>query len=230
MMDIPLISVAKQRYNAKIVGLFWDSIDFEKYRVYEYKGKLDMIIQADPDLVNKYGLDYYPIAFYSKLDIKPFDEPCDVFYCGEDGGRLPIMEKVYEKLSDMGITCDFYCARSKRAGETINGIKHIEKMPYREYLSHMLTSRIILDILKPGIQGPTLRYCEAVVYDKKVLTNNPIAREMSVYDEKQFYVFDDNLQFDEEFLSTGLSSPNAHKADLSPMRMVEFICSKLNLK
>lgn len=230
LLDIPLYRLAKKWYQVRFVGLFWDSIDFVRYEAYKYKDKYDLMINADPEINRKYGVTNYPHAFYSKINIKPIDEICDVFYLGENGGRLPMMEKVYAKLTEMGFKCDFYCGRSENAGQTINGVKHIKRMSYFEYLSHLNNSRVILDLLKPGINGPSFRHIEGVVYDKKVLTNNPIAMELSFYDENQFYFFDDSLEFDEEFLGSDLSAPNTHKADLSPLKFVEFVCSKLGLK
>ena len=228
--DLPFYSLAKKSYDVKFVGLFWDSIDFVRYEAYKYKDKYDLMINADPEINQKYGVVNYPHAFYSKVDIKPIEEKCDVFYLGEDGGRLPMMEKVYAKLTKMGLTCVFYCGRSEKAGKTINGIKHIARMPYLEYLSHLNNCRVILDILKPGIKGPSFRHIEGTVYDKKVLTNNPIVKELCFYDEKQFYVFDDNLVFDEEFLRRDLQKPNVHKDDLSPLKFIEFVCSQLGLE
>lgn len=230
MMEIPFYSLAKKWHNAKFVGLFWDSIDFVRYEAYKYKDKYDLMINADPEINKKFGVVNYPHAFYSKLDIKPCGEKCDVFYLGENGGRLPMMEKVYAKLTEMGYKCDFYCGRSENAGKTINGIKHIARMPYKDYLSHLQDSRIVLDLLKPGIKGPSFRHIEGVVYDKKVLTNNPIARELSFYNDKQFYIFDDCLVFDTEFLKSDLKESNEHKADLSPQKFIEFVCSQLGLE
>lgn len=229
MMDLPFYSFAKKRCDVKFVGLFWDSIDFVRYEAYKYKDKYDLMINADPDINKKYGVVNYPHAFYSKVDIKNIEEKCDVFYLGENGGRLLMMEKVYDKLTQMGFKCDFYCGRSENAGQTINGVKHIVRMSYFEYLSHLNNCRVILDLLKPGIMGPSFRHIEGTVYDKKVLTNNPIAKELSFYNVNQFYVFDDNLEFDEEFLKNDLQTPNAHKADLSPLKFIEFICSQLGL-
>lgn len=230
LMDSPLYKLAKKWYSAKFVGLFWDSVDFEKYSVAEYKDKYDLIVHADLELVNKYGIKFYPHGFLSRVEFPVIVEHCDVFYCGEDGGRLPLLEKVYSKLTSLGYKCDFYCGKSSKAGETINGIKHISKMPYREYLSRMSNCRIILDLLKPGISGPSFRHNETVVYDKKNLTNNPCVRELSFFDEKQFYVFDDELYFDEQFLSTPLAAPNPHKGDVSPLKFLEFVNDKLNLQ
>lgn len=230
IINSPVYNIAKKRYNAKFVGLFWDSIDFVRYEVYKYKDRYDLMINADPEINKKYGVVNYPHAFYSKVDIKPIDEKCDVFYLGEDGGRLPMMEKVYAKLTELGFKCDFYCGHSEKAGQTINGVKHITRMSYFEYLSHLNNCRVILDLLKPGINGPSFRHIEGTVYDKKVLTNNPIAKELSFYDDNQFYLFDDNLVFDEEFLRNDLQKPNAHKDDLSPLKFIDFVCSHLGLE
>ena len=229
MLGLPLCKMAKKYYKAKIVGVFWDSVDFERYSAYKYKEEFDLMISADPEINDKYGIINYPYAFYSRIKIEPIEDKCDVFYLGENGGRLPLLEKVYAKLSGLGYRCEFYCGKSDRAGETINGIKHIARMPYMQYLSHVNNCNVILDIIKPGISGPSFRHIEGVMYDKKVLTNNPIAKELSFYDDKQFYIFDDKLIFNRSFMDSKLQTPNLHKEDLSPQKFVDFIYSKLNL-
>ena len=229
MLDLPLFTIAKKWRNIKVVGLFWDSIDFVRYSVPSYKDKYDLVISCDTDIVNKYKVDYYPSAFYSKITINKEVDCCDVFFCGEDGGRLSLLERTYKELTEQGLNCSFYCARSNNVGKVINGVKHIDKMSYFDYLAHMQSCRIILDIVKPGVVSPSFRYCEGIVYDKKVLTNNKLVKELPLYDKNQFYVYDESFTIEEEFLKTTLHTSNIHKKDLSPFLFVDYLCTKLNL-
>ncbi len=229
MLNLPLIKIANKNFNTKTVGTFGDTVDFKRYSVYRYKGKFDLLFSWDTEIVKKYGVDYYPNLIYSKIETNHNSEECDVFYCGEDGGRLQVLEKVYERLTAMGMKCDFYCARTEHAGEIINGIKHITPMPYTQYLSHIKKCKIILEIIKEGNSSHSLRVCEAVVYDKKLITNNSLVKDLRMYNNNQFYVFDKNLVFDENFLKSSLSIPNIYKDDFSPKSFIDYICLKLRL-
>ena len=228
MFDLPLLSIAKKRYNVKCVGYFWDVIDFVKYSVPNYKNVLDLIVTIDEELALESGVDYYPI-FYTEEIVSGNAEKCDVFFCGEDGGRLELLETVLSVLSKRGLKCDFYCSKSPFAGKVINGIKHIKSMPHSEYISHIKSCGIILDIVKPGVKCCSLRFCEAVIYEKKLLTNNPSIRKLSIYNENQFYVFDKNVYIDNCFLDAPLSIKPEAKKEVSPLRFVEFIYFKLGI-
>lgn len=227
MLELPLISIARKYYNTRTVGTFADSVDFCRYSVYNYKGKFDLLFSWDIENVKKYKVDYYPNLIYSKVDIRQNAEECDVFYCGEDGGRLHLLENVYKQLTAMGLKCDFYCARTEHSGEIINGIKHIAPIPYIQYLSHIKNCKIILEIIKEGNSSHSLRVCEALVYDKKLITNSPLVKDLPMYDTRQFFVFDKNLAFDEGFLKSELSISNSHNDYFSPKRFVEYIYLKL---
>lgn len=229
MLNLPLIKIANKNFNTKTVGTFADTVDFCRYSVYSFKDKFDLLFSWDTENVKKYKVDYYPNLIYSKVDVRQNAEECDVFYCGEDGGRLQLLENVYKQLTAMGLKCDFYCARTEHAGEIINGIKHITPMPYTQYLSHIKKCKIILEIIKKGNSSHSLRVCEAVVYDKKLITNNPLVKDLPVYDSKQFFVFDNNLVFDESFLKSELSISNSYHDFFSPIRFIEYIYSKLEL-
>ena len=167
MLDIPLLAIAKKWKKVRTIGYFWDVIDFKKYSVPNYLHKYDMVFVIDEQLAMNYGCEYYPI-FYSKEEIQGDIEKCDVFFCGEDGGRLKILESVYSELTRQGFKCDFYCSRSSHEGKTINGIKHIKQMPHSVYISHVKACNVILDIVKPGVSCCSLRFCEGVIYEKKV--------------------------------------------------------------
>lgn len=227
MIDLPLIALAKKMRGVKIVGYFWDVIDFESYSVPQYSDVFDLIFTIDENLALKYGCQYYPI-FYSKEDVQIQTEHCDVFFCGEDGGRLSMLESVYRVLSDYGLKCDFYCSKSSNDGMIINGIKHIKQMPHSQYVSHINTCRVILDIVKPGITCCSLRFCEGVIYDKKVLTNNPSILNQVFYREEQFCVFDEKLLFNNSFFDSVFPITASSKYKVSPMRFVEHMYEKFD--
>ena len=229
MFDIPLLTIARKRKNVKVVGYFWDVIDFEKYSVPDYLYKYDISFIIDEQLAEKYGCEYYPI-FYSKEDTITYPEECDVFFCGEDGGRLGLLESVYAQLTSIGLKCVFYCSKSSFEDQTINGIKHIKQMPHSQYISRIKACKIILDIVKPGVSCCSLRFCEGVIYDKKVLTNNPSILKQTFYNTNQFSVFEKADSIDQNFLMDELSVSLTNKYEVSPKRFIDVIRDRLNLK
>ena len=228
MLDIPLINFVKKKRDLYLVGYFWDVIDFIKYSVPQYRDRFDIVFTIDEQLAYKYGCQYYPI-FYSKEDSGLNSEECDVFFCGEDGGRLQLLETIYSTLTSKGLSCDFYCSKSVYDGKIINGIKHIKRMPHSIYISHIKSCKVILDIVKPGVSCCSLRFSEGVIYDKKVLTNNPSILNQSFYNKQQFYVFDESCDIDDSFFEEEPSFVESNKYEVTPNRFVDYIYQQLNI-
>lgn len=226
LLNLPLIKFAKKWYNTKIVGYYWDIIDYSRFSVASYKDSFDLIITIDDAQAEKDGVEYYPI-FYSEEYIDGESENCDVFFCGEDGGRLCLIEKIYSELTKRGFVCDFYCSRSPNAGNTINGIKHIQNMPHLEYISHLKSSNILLDIVKPGVSCCSLRFCEAIIYEKRLITNNLSIKKLKIYNENQFQYFDDIERISTSFIKDTFIVDRSLKKEVSPIKFFNFICSKL---
>ena len=226
LFDLPFINIAKKTRDVKIVGYFWDVIDFVKYSVPDFQSRFDLVFTIDDQLADKYGCEYYPI-FYSKEETELFSEACDVFFCGEDGGRLELIEKLYSVLTDKGFKCDFYCSKSIYNGKTINGIKHINQMPHPLYISHIKACKVILDIVKPGVSCCSLRFCEGVIYDKKVLTNNSSIYKQSFYNNNQFCVFEKAESIDKDFIQKELIVRKSNKYEVSPKRFVDVVYERL---
>lgn len=93
-------------------------------------------------------------------------EYCEVM-CSEITGREN------EFLVSHDIKCDFHIFEvNEKEKRYSNGINYNKWLPYKEVLKRMHRSRCVLEILqKPG-EGPTLRSTEAIVYNKKIITND----------------------------------------------------------
>lgn len=64
-----------------------------------------------------------------------------------------------------------------------------EIMPYEVVLKRTLEANCVLEIVRPGQVGFTLRTFEAVVYNKKLLTNNEHIKEFQFYNPSYMKVF-----------------------------------------
>ena len=64
-----------------------------------------------------------------------------------------------------------------------------------------MKANVLLEIVIPGVgAGATLRYYEAVMYGKKLLTNNPTVKELSFYDERFIRYFEKPEDIDLEWV------------------------------
>ena len=59
----------------------------------------------------------------------------------------------------------------------------------------------IVEVVKEGQTGVSLRTCEAIAFNKKLLTNNVQIKEMPFYDSRFISVFTDSDEIDTEFVN-----------------------------
>jgi len=108
----------------------------------------------------------------------------DVYFVGSAKDRLELIFDVFHQLKQEGITCDFYLSgvpSSKKIKDA--GIHYIHKMSYIENLKHVVRTKCILEIVQGNAKSSTLRTWEAIMYDKKLLTNNLTIANDYYYDE-----------------------------------------------
>jgi hypothetical protein len=127
----------------------------------------------------------------------------DVFFIGRAKNRLQKILHTYEFLASYNIKCDFHIVEVDEKEKChADNINYNKWLPYKEVIRRMRRSRCVLEILqKPG-EGPTLRTTEAIVYNKKIITNDLEATSNPFYDDRFVHIFDDpeniNLSFIKE--------------------------------
>lgn len=89
--------------------------------------------------------------------------------------RAVLVRELYEYLTTKGVTCNFVVNTDKVPDSSRGGVAYSRhRIPYREMVQEELRSNVLLEIISPKTgNAATLRYREAVMYGKKLLTNNP---------------------------------------------------------
>lgn len=188
----------------------------------------DLALSYDKVDSEKYGFLYYPTP-YSVIVIKdnPYIPQSDLFFCGAAKQRYDMIVDVYKKCIDKDTKCDFIIARAD-GNEKIDGMSYVSYMlPYSEYLEHMKKTNCLLEIIQEGSTGYTLRVWEALVYGKKLLTNNKNIINAPFYDEKQFRYFSEIGDMEIEFINQKQELTPRYREELSPLRLIECIDKNL---
>ena len=71
--------------------------------------------------------------------------------------------------------------------------------------------------------GPSLRYFEAVCYNKKLLTNNPCVVDLPYYDPRYIQVFNNPSDIDIDWLREDCTVDYGYKGDFSPNILIDRI-------
>ena len=92
-------------------------------------------------------------------------------------------------------------------------------MSYDDMLKKTLKANVILDIVK-GTAPITLRTYEAVVYNKKLLTNNPNILEFKYFDNDNIRYFEKTENIDYTWIKD-LRRPNyKYRGEFSPVNIL----------
>ncbi len=223
-----IIEYLRKSYpNCRIVVAFQDLVRLAYPRGIErLKEKVDLCLSFDHADAEQYEMDYYPLV-YSPFDIPEDDSiaESDVYFVGKAKDRLSRILSVYEKLREAGLKCEFYITGvDPEAQKYADEIHYCEQMSYVDNLKHVKKSKCLLEIMQQGGHGYTLRACEAIMYNKKMITDNSEIAGAPFYRPELISVFDGVKDIDPFFvLAEPTVADYGYKEELSPLRMLEYI-------
>ena len=110
-------------------------------------------------------------------------------------------------------------ADGEKYNQNINWIR--KSIPYSNVLKNVSESNCILEILQNNQAGPSLRFFEAVFYNKKLLTNNCHIVDFPYYNPQYMKFFKGTDDIDIEWLlDNSINVEYNYKGDFSPLHML----------
>ena len=190
--------------NVKMVLLLIDTIDTPEMAqgdIKQWFSLFDNIITFDPKDAKKYNLVYRMLPYMEVNASSECDsDKSDIYFIGRDKGRRDLLLHLYDRMISAGIKTNFNIIGTIHAER--EGLKFLrDKVPYNRVIADVKRSNCVLEILSHGA-GATLRYYEAVIYNKKLLTNNPGIVELPFYNEKYMKCFSSVEEIDYEWIKT----------------------------
>lgn len=206
-----------------------DSLD----RIREAISKVDLIYTFDVEDA-KQNCWKHTYSYYShKDDIQPVGEKSDVFCVLWNGGRLKKLVDVYDALDGAGIKCSFFIHGVNEEDQIKykrNGIVFNHFISYEEMLGRVAQTNVILELMREvqfGSQrGNTLREFEAVVYQKRLLTDYPLIESFPFYNEnhiQRFSGIEDVRRIDPSFFTSEAPADYGYHDEFSPRKLFEEI-------
>ena len=188
----------------------------------------DFVISFDHKDCETYGFTYYPLVYScTEVEDDPDIPESDVFFVGKAKNRLDEILSAFRKLKDSGLVCDFHITGVPENEQKYKDeIDYCTKISYAENLKRIKKTRCLLEIMQQGGHGYTLRYCEAIAHDRKLLTNNPEIINAPFYNSEYISVFDSAEEIDVDFVRSGEKDVDyKYKEQLSPIKLIEFLDS-----
>ena len=192
-----LIKKIKHRYKDKVrtVLVLFDSINVTKEckgwdHITDFFELFDKVATFDKLDAEKYKLIHF-FDPYPKCEIaQKVEEQVDLFFLGEDKGRAHLLCQIADIANRRQVKCDFRIFNWSGNSPCPSGVCSMDKfIEYKDTLKLISRSRCLVDIIAEGQNSSSLRYYEAVVYNKKLLTNNLNIMNMPLYNPKYMKCF-----------------------------------------
>ena len=229
LLKYGLMEHLKKLYpDAKFVCHYQDLVAHcNDVKVEDIKAKFDLVLSFDQQDAKEYGLEYYPLVYSDyKVPENPAIKKSDIYFVGKAKDRLDDIIGAFERLSEAGLKCDFHITGVPEDKRRLQDkIRYCDKMPYIENLQRIKATDCLLEVMQKGGHGYTLRACEAIMFDRKLITNNPEVKTAPFYSAEAISVFDSAEDMDIEFVKAAAPFDYNYKDRLSPAHMLQY-CGK----
>lgn len=101
-------------------------------------------------------------------------------------------------------------------------------IPYTEALRRTLEAGCILELVRPKQAGLTLRPYEAVLYNRKLLTNNKSILNFEYYNPVYMQYFEKVEDIDWQWVKDEIPVDYGYRGDFSPLLLLEDIANRLS--
>ena len=199
---------------------------FQKWR---NANVFDYWMSYDENESKKYGMIHFS-EFESKVNLNPSTgvEPSDVFFAGRAKDRLERLIEAYDYLTSMGQKCLFLIMGVKKEEQIRrDGIRYLKKpITYRRMLEYNEKSKFLLEINQSGAVGYTSRFLEAVIYNRKLMTDNMSIKESKFYNPEYICCFENIRDVDGAFLESD-KAQYYYDNEFSPIHFIEVIKAQI---
>ena len=208
---LKVLQKIKKRYsNVNFILFFIDPTT-----IYAAEGAMNLL-KADNTLFNQiytvdeedakmYGFKYN-LTPYSKIEMDE-ETKYDIYFCGATKNRQLLVIDIAKKFKNRVKTkWDlFYIKENEKNLDELKGLLDIKKISnmkvYRDTLKYVAQSNCILELITEEQSAKyTLRDYEAIVYGKKLLTNNKNIFDFPYYDSRYMKYFKSVEDIDVDWL------------------------------
>ena len=221
-----LKNIKKQHTNVKLCLLIFDkSIYYGAKRAISMRKCFDYVFSFDEEDCKKYGFIRFYNCFSHPYGIyKDNSKQSDAFFIGNAGGRLKKLQETFKFIATKDTKCNFFITGVDESNqEKIENVTYNKEMSFYEEMSYSYNSNCLIEILREGQTGISLRVCEAIAFNKKLITNNINIMREPFFDGRYMKVFtrpdEINVDFIKEKTNVNYNDTNI----FSPVRILDLI-------
>ncbi len=224
----------KKKYpNCKIVSFYRDMVSLREKNHPEmvHNPVFDFEMSFDNGEAKKYNMAFCP-EYSSLVDLAGHEKypSCDVFFCGKAKDRYEKLINYYKFLTAKGLKCHFFITGVPESEQFVaDGLFYNRFMPYHEMLCRSVNAKCLLDINQiEAYGGYTSRFYEAIMYNRKLISDNPITKDSSFYNSNDIIFVTKPEDITDDYINSLDTTVNYnYNGEFSPVRMIERVDSLL---
>lgn len=161
------------------------------------------ILTFDKDDVNKYKIYFKNQFCYDQIKNAGNKKiKYDLYFVGQDKNRYDYIEKLYSYIHN-DVRCNFKIIRDKYSIENHKINFYSQEVTFEENIKNIGESKAILEIVQENQSGLTVRALEALISNKKLVTNNKNIINEPFYSAQNIFILgSDDLNTITDFLNS----------------------------
>lgn len=185
-----------------------------------------LCLTFDPGDARRLGY-RHTMSVYSKTRLPAVKTDCDLYVSFAGPGRLQRVAQIGRSLRLRGVSCRIvYVGKipdslDQELREEFENCR--ERMTYETVLADMNRANCLLEFVRDTQSGVTVRYYEAVCYQKKLLTTNKNVVNLPFYDARYMRVFEKPEDIDPDWVSRREPVDYGYDGRFSPLHLLEEI-------
>ncbi len=226
-ISLKYLEKIKQKYNVHYILFLqdpWQHRFSENARNYQQHIKFDYIFTFDPADASKYGFIFFNTPYSMLSDIENIRTKNDLFFIGTANDRLDAILAVFASGKKSGLNMSFMVDRVAQSLQKDDDmIIYNKRIPYSKVVENDKASNCILEIISSGQSGASLRYYEAVCYNKKLLTNNKNVVNFPFYNPDYIRIFEKSEDIDWDWVKERIPVDYHYDGRFSPTHLIDKI-------
>ena len=236
----------KNRFNCELIIYSLDSVHANSPTFLSVKDTIlnnnwDRIYTYDYFDSMEFGWSYIGRNYFSTSKLPPRNKQKpiknDIYFAGGiKGGKEKILFQIYEKLLQNNLNPNFYlyCYSDKQKNELQEkypsyNIFFREWQQYKKLLNCIQETNCIIEILQENQKTQSVRYFEALYFNKKLLTNNPEIINLPYYNPEYMKYFKNVEDIDFEWLKKDIKVDYHYQNDFTPVNFIKQVINDFKI-
>jgi hypothetical protein len=150
------------------------------------------VVTFDPDDARHHRL---PLVEQVYRDVSAYQQPhvqedVDLYFVGQDKGRLPTLRRLLAVARSAGLRTYFHITPDKyqHYRPEDQALLTTAPLPYADNLAWVQRARCLVEVVQPHQSGPTVRSLEAAFFNRKLLTTRRAGAQDDLYSPERVFI------------------------------------------